>query len=291
MKYQIGRFSAAGEPFVGALVDRGVVSLGVGDDLPAALSRPDSWLRPALEGGRHFGLDEVETLAPLDPASRVFAVALNYRDHAAEANSKPFPRPLFFYKPPSSFVADGGVLDLSPELTGELDYEGEIAVVLGRSCRGVTPDAALDQIAGVCSLMDGSARDLQMLSTASGPIHDWLAGKSLERSSSLGPTIVRGPEVDAALRERRLRINTRLNSELVQDAGIDELVFSVEELVSTLSAYFTLRPGDVIATGTPGGIGAARGRFLRQGDSLEVAIPGVCSLSIGVGELLPAPPR
>jgi 2-keto-4-pentenoate hydratase/2-oxohepta-3-ene-1,7-dioic acid hydratase in catechol pathway len=282
--FNIGRFRYDDRTVIGRCDGETIEVVDELDNLPAALTLD----APAGKPTRQIPTAKAEMLAPLDPRSRVFAIAVNYRAHGAEAKVLPPHRPLLFYKAPSNFVAHGGTLNSNKKLTAKFDYEGEIAVVIGRTCKDATVRNALGFVAGVCALNDGSARDLNRVSLgkpvpggASWP--DWTAAKALDGASAIGPTITCGPAIINALRERSLRITTRLNGEQVQDESMKEMIFSTEEIIATLSSYMTLLPGDVIATGTPSGIGAARSRFLQTGDELQVEVSGLDTLSVKVG--------
>ncbi|ODV43404.1 hypothetical protein AWV79_17215 [Cupriavidus sp. UYMMa02A] len=192
-----------------------------------------------------------------------------------------------FYKAPSNFVGHGEHMAPNSSQVTKFDYEGEVAVVIGRPCKDATLENALDFVAGVCALNDGSARNLSKVAlgkeepaTAFWP--DWTAGKSHDSSSAVGPTINCDPEVLDGLRNRTLTITTRLNGEVVQHGGMDEMVFSTEEIIVALSSYMVLLPGDIIATGTPAGVGFARGRFLQSGDELSFEVSGLDVLNVEV---------
>jgi 2-keto-4-pentenoate hydratase/2-oxohepta-3-ene-1,7-dioic acid hydratase in catechol pathway len=273
----IGRLSSDGAVHVCDVSDGEAHLLSEHDELPAHLdgASPDgSATRP---------LAEMRWESALHPTARVLAVALNYGGHAQETKNELPERPLFFYKPPSSFVGQGGVLDPHRELSEQFDYEGELGVVIGRECSAIAPEVALDHIAGIVALNDGSARDRLRMTGAGGLLLDWIACKALDRSSAIGPAVAVGPEVTRALRERTIQVETRVNDRVVQSAGIGELIFPVEELISVASRHMTLKPGDVIATGTPAGVGAAGGTFLNGGDRLTINVSLLPPLEVTVG--------
>lgn len=276
---KLGRFEVAGKIVIGRLAGDRVDVLSESDDLPGALGRDAR----GFGGGRQVALGAARFLPPVHPSSRVFAVAVNYRAHGKEASAKPPARPLVFYKAPSNFVGHGGTLDPHKDLTSKLDYEGEIAVVIGKPCAKASAETALSFVAGVCPFNDGSARDLGKLEAGDSYWPDWTAAKGLDAASAAGPTISCGPRVIEALRARSLALTTRLNGEVVQEGRMTDMIFSTEQIIATLSSYMILLPGDVIATGTPAGVGMARGRFLQTGDRLEVAIEGVDKLQVSVG--------
>ncbi len=197
----------------------------------------------------------VKFLPPTEP-SKIVAVGLNYVDHAAEL-SMPLPdEPVIFLKPPSAVIGDGDPIVL-PDV-GRIDYEGELAVVIAKECRDVAASDAADYILGYTCFNDVTARDLQAKDG------QWTRAKSFDTFAPLGPYIA---ELDDA---GKLSIVTRLNGEVVQKSNTSNMVFDVFELVSFISSVMTLKPGDVIATGTPAGVGQ-----LRHGDVVEVEIEGI----------------
>ncbi len=204
-------------------------------------------------------LAEVGLLAPCQP-SKIVAVGLNYRTHAAEAGMDVPPEPLLFFKPPSSVI---GPLDpiVYPALSQQVDYEGELAVIIGRRARNVSPEEAHDFILGYACGNDVTARDLQRRDD------QWTRAKGFDTFCPLGPCIV--TDLDPA----HLAIRTRVNGEIRQNATTADMVFSVAELIATISQVMTLEPGDVILTGTPSGVGP-----LQPGDVVEVEIEGIGTL-------------
>ncbi|WP_159917772.1 fumarylacetoacetate hydrolase family protein [Pantoea sp. 18069] len=282
--FHLGRYLVNGQTVIGRRAGDSIDVVCENDDLPLVLSNPPS----DFPAKRRLAAADVQLLAPLDARARVFAIAINYHAHGAEAKAQPPERPLMFYKAPSNFVGHGGTLNPNRQLTAKFDYEGEIAVVIGRTCKNATIDNALDFVAGVCAFDDGSARDISKVALGqAGPTAtywpDWTANKGLDGGSALGPTIACGPDILAQLRARSLHITTRLNGEQVQSESMREMIFSTEQIIATLSSYMTLLPGDVIATGTPAGVGVARNRFLATGDTLEIEVSGLDTLRVTVG--------
>lgn len=280
---KLGRYVVDGRTVVGRPTGDAIEIVSERDELALALANLAN-----LQGtGRRCMAADATLLPPIDPAARIFAVAINYREHGAEAKRQPPVRPLIFYKAPSNFVAHGGVLNANRKISSRFDYEGEIAVVIGQTCKDVAVEDALSVVAGVCAFNDGTARDLGKLSLGNGPDAatwpDWTAAKSLDGASAMGPTITCGDTIVEALRARSLRIITRLNGQEVQNGQMDQMIFSTEQLIATLSSYMTLRPGDVIATGTPAGVGMARNRLLESGDALEFEVSGLDALKVTVG--------
>jgi acylpyruvate hydrolase len=235
-------------------------------DVGALLAEPD-WAERAAEadGPRHpaGALDH----APLVPRpEKIVCVGLNYRRHILEMGRALPEHPTLFAKFPSALIGarDDVVL---PAASTEVDWEAELAVVIGAAVRDASPEAARAAIAGYTVLNDVTARDWQYRTT------QWLAGKTFEATTPLGPELVTADEVPAG----GLEIACEVNGEVVQRDSTAELVFDPATLVAYLSRIFTLRPGDVIATGTPGGVGHARKppRYLVDGDVLVTRIEGV----------------
>jgi 2-keto-4-pentenoate hydratase/2-oxohepta-3-ene-1,7-dioic acid hydratase in catechol pathway len=206
---------------------------------------------------------------PVDGLRMVWAIGLNYRDHAAETGAPLPPEPVVFVKSTGSVVGHGADILIPPHVT-QPDYEGELAVVIGQRARDVPEDEALDVVEGVTCAHDVSARDHQFTTG------QWSWSKSFDTFCPLGPVLVTPDELDLA----HLGIETRVNSEALQCSNTDQLVFGVPRLIAHLSRGLTLEPGDVILTGTPGGVGMARNpqRWLEDGDVVEITIEGIGTL-------------
>ena len=232
-------------------------------DVPAALNR----LRGTLErnpAGIGRPPASLRLLAPVRPG-KIVAVGRNYREHAGEESAEVPEAPLLFAKFPSAVVGDGATVSWSSALTGQVDYEAELAVIIGSTARQVTPGEALRHVLGYTCLNDVSARDLQVSDG------QWTRAKSLDTFCPMGPWVVTADEIEDP---GALRVQCRVNGGLRQDASTANLVHRVAELIAHCSQSFTLEPGDVIATGTPGGVGAFRDPpvFLADGDTVEVEI-------------------
>jgi 2-keto-4-pentenoate hydratase/2-oxohepta-3-ene-1,7-dioic acid hydratase in catechol pathway len=206
-------------------------------------------------------------LAPIARPPKLIFIGLNYRDHAAETKQEEPETPIVFAKFPSSLIADGESIELPPSNPDMVDWEGELAVVIGRQATRVPEADALECVAGYMPFNDVSGRDLQIASP------QWTMGKGFDTSGPCGPALV----VDEVEDPQALHLRTILNGEVVQDATTDTMIFSVAKLIAYLSSLITLEVGDIIATGTPSGVGFARDpkRFLRDGDEIEVDIEGV----------------
>lgn len=209
-----------------------------------------------------------DLLAPLPRPGKIVAIGRNYREHAAEEGVEPPAAPLVFAKWPSAVIGPGADIRWDPTLTGQVDYEAELAVVIGRPARRVSTADALGHVLGYTCLNDVSARDLQF---GDG---QWVRGKSLDSFCPMGPAIVTADEIADP---QNLAIRCLVNDEVLQEANTSEMYFTVAEIVSHCSQAFTLEPGDVIATGTPSGVGAFRSppRFLADGDRVVVEIDGI----------------
>jgi 2-keto-4-pentenoate hydratase/2-oxohepta-3-ene-1,7-dioic acid hydratase in catechol pathway len=207
--------------------------------------------------------------APVDHLRMVWAIGLNYRDHAAETGTPIPTEPVVFVKSTGSVVGHGADILIPPHVT-QPDYEGELAVVIGSRARDVPADEALDVVEGVTCAHDVSARDHQFTTG------QWVWSKSFDTFCPLGPVLVTPDELDLD----HLDIETRVNGEPLQCSNTDQLVFSVPQLIEHLSRGLTLEPGDVILTGTPGGVGMARNpqRWLEDADVVEVSIAGIGTL-------------
>ena len=205
---------------------------------------------------------------PIATPAKIIAVGRNSRAHGAEEDAALPREPLLFAKLPSAVIPNGAAITWSASLTAEVDYEAELAVVIGRRTREVPPERALDYVLGYTCLNDVSARDLQVRDG------QWTRAKSLDTFCPLGPWLVTADEMADP---GALRVQCRVNGELRQDASTSDLVFAVPDLIAYCSRSFTLEPGDIIATGTPGGVGAFRDPpvFLADGDVVEVEIEGI----------------
>jgi 2-keto-4-pentenoate hydratase/2-oxohepta-3-ene-1,7-dioic acid hydratase in catechol pathway len=227
--------------------------------------------------GERYPLDEVRLLAPVQPR-KFLAIGLNYADHIAESGMEAPEVPMFFNKQVSCVVGPGADIH-RPKVSDKLDYEGELAIVIGRRCRHVPVDEASEAIAGYTIANDVSVRDWQMRAMT------MTIGKSFDTHGPLGPWLVTPDELGDP---QRLGIRTFVNEEQRQDGNTSEMVFGCFEQVSHLSEAFTLEPGDVIATGTPAGVGSTvkpfPSGFIKAGDTVRVEIDGIGELRNSVIE-------
>jgi len=216
------------------------------------------------ESGGTFDVDKVNFLAPCNP-TKVIGVGRNYAEHADELGNEVPDFPLFFFKPSTAVIGASDPI-VYPETTDELHYEAELGVVIGRPCRNVSEDEALDYVGGYTCVNDVTARDWQNRES------QWARAKGGDGFCPLGPCIH-----DEGVENRS--IETRLNGETVQSSSTDNMYFGVSELVAEASRFMTLREGDVIATGTPEGVGP-----MEPGDTVEVEVEGIGTLENEVVE-------
>lgn len=230
----------------------------------------------APEATRSRAADQVRFLPPIAPGARVFCVAQNYAAHAKEVSGTGSPPvPVMFLKPASSFVGAGEAIEIPP-VTDFLDYEGEVAIVIGAELRRADPETAERAIAGYTLANDGTARDLQNVEIGGRSIIDWFSAKSLDRSSSLGPAIVPAQSIgDPAGIEFELAIDGKV----LQHDLTGSMRHSPGELVSFISHRVSLLPGDLVLTGTPAGVGKALGRPMLPGDQVTISADRLGALS------------
>jgi 2-keto-4-pentenoate hydratase/2-oxohepta-3-ene-1,7-dioic acid hydratase in catechol pathway len=205
---------------------------------------------------------------PIERPGKIVCVGLNYRDHAAEAGLELPERPVLFAKWSSALIGPNDPIVI-PSISDAVDYEAELGVVIARATRRVSVEDALDAVAGYLCINDVSARDLQFEDG------QWTRAKSLDTFCPVSRPV----PADAIADPQRLRIRCLLNGEVVQDSSTSEMVFSVAELIAFVSEAIELEPGDLIATGTPAGVGMARQRYLKPGDEVSVEIEGVGTLT------------
>jgi 2-keto-4-pentenoate hydratase/2-oxohepta-3-ene-1,7-dioic acid hydratase in catechol pathway len=269
------------------VVPVGAALNGASADMLALIERFDEVRAslPAAGSDRtSVDLGEVQLEAPIPrPARNVMCVGKNYYEHAREfgnsgfdssvaANGEVIPTaPIIFTKVPESVVADGALIRFPEGVSDALDYEAELAVVIGRGGRGISRDDALAHVFGYTIINDVTARDWQ------GRHKQWFLGKSFDTFCPMGPWIVTADEIDVT----DLRVRAWVNDELRQDANTRDLIFDVPTLIETISAGITLYPGDVIATGTPVGVGIGFDppRYLRRGDRVRIEISSIGALT------------
>ncbi|AXF18888.1 fumarylacetoacetate hydrolase family protein [Paraburkholderia caledonica] len=242
-------------------------------------------LKPKTAGSP---LADVKVLAPIDqPRRNIFCVGKNYHEHAAEFQNSGFDSsakngehapeaPVIFTKPASTIIGPGDKIPRHTSVTSQLDYEAELGVVIGKAGRNISKANAMDYVFGYTVINDFTARDLQKLH------RQWFLGKSLDGFCPMGPYLVTADEVDG----QNIDVKCWVNGDLRQSSNTSNLIFDIPTLIETLSAGIELQPGDVIATGTPAGVGIGftPPRFLQKGDVVRIEIENVGVLENEVGE-------
>ncbi|SFQ45515.1 fumarylacetoacetate hydrolase family protein [Actinomadura madurae] len=229
-------------------------------------------LGKTLDGAPELALPDVRLLPPVVRPGKILCIGLNYHEHSAESGFEAPSYPAVFARFANSLVAHGEPL-VRPDASDLLDYECELAAVIGKGGRHIGEDEALDHVAGYSAFNDGSVRDFQIKS------QQWTMGKTFDGTGAFGPELVTRDELPPGC--AGLRIRTLLNGETMQEADTKDMIFGVAALVSLLSEAMTLDPGDVIVTGTPGGVGALRDPqvWLKPGDECTIEIEQIGSLT------------
>lgn len=264
-----------------------VAAVLLGEDLVpvSALDAPAATVRGLLAALDAEGLHELQARAenadertalagatlhaPVADPQKIVCLGLNYRDHAEETGQDIPANPMWFAKFANSLIGSGQEIVLPRAHPEYVDYEAELALVIGAPARNVDAAHALAHVAGAMPFNDVSARDLQLQNTL------WCSGKAIDTFAPCGPALVTLDEIEDL---HTLGLRTRIDGELLQQGTTADFVFGPAEVVAWLSRTMTLLPGDIIATGTPAGVGAAQGRFLRDGDTVEVEIDGLGTL-------------
>ncbi len=276
---------AGASPQIGVVVNEMVINLAQasGGQLPNDMRSFLEMGEPALALAREIAangasthavpLGSVKVLAPIRNPSKVVAIGMNYMDHVREQGLKPPAIASMFTKYPSSIVGPGDEIRWDPALTSKVDYEAELALVIGKRASKVAEADAYDYIAGYTICHDVSARDLQLERG-----DQWIMGKSLDTFCPLGPYLVTKDEISDP---HTLGIRCLVNGEALQDSNTRELIYKIPYLIAYLSRGITLLPGDVITTGTPDGVGAFRKPpiYLKHGDVVTVEVEGLGQLT------------
>ena len=266
-------FVADGKEMFGAVSGDGVVALNdrIGQpNLRAALAAgaTDAMRQAAASAKPDFKLDAIAFLPVIPQPNKILCAGVNYRAHAAEVGRELPKQPSMFVRFTDTLVGHGGVL-VRPSVSDNFDFEGELALIIGKAGRHIKADNALDHVAGYTCFVDGSVRDFQKFSVTS--------GKNFPGTGPLGPWLVTTDEISDP---SRLTLTTRLNGTQVQHATTDQLIYSIPQIVAFCSDFTVLSAGDVIATGTPEGVGHSRKPplWMKPGDTLEVEITGIGTL-------------
>ena len=247
----------------------------------ATIERVFTQAREQLDAGPDasgvFQAASLELGPPVPDPDKIICIGLNYADHASEAGLAQTEVPLFFAKFRNSLTGPTSPI-LLPRVSSQIDYEGELAVIMGTRCKEVSEQEALQYVAGYTIMNDVSARDLQMQTS------QYIAGKALDTFAPMGPGMVLASDIPDP---QALLLTTRVNGQVVQHASTASMIFSVAAIISFLSSLMTLEPGDIIATGTPSGVGFKRTPplFLREGDVVEVEIEGIGQIRNPVDEV------
>lgn len=263
------------EIFLGAMQGDHIVDLEYNGTMVDLLHSGDFGLEAARnaaeKGSKMVGLDDVTFLPPVVRPGKVVALGRNYAAHAAEGGAEPPKYPMLFHKTHTSLIGHNQSIVIPP-VTKKVDYEAELAVIIGKSCYQVSEEDALQYVAGYACANDVSARDLQRQTS------QFTAGKMLDTFGPLGPAIVTADEIDDV---QNLNISLDLNGETLQSSNTSYMIFNVAFTISFISQICTLEPGDVILTGTPEGVGYPRTPpiFLKPGDSVTVHVEKVGSLT------------
>jgi 2-keto-4-pentenoate hydratase/2-oxohepta-3-ene-1,7-dioic acid hydratase in catechol pathway len=258
-----------GAPSVGYIEDGEIHALGGTSLLEYIMYGRDADRQP---GSEVVALEEARLHAPIDRPGKIIAIGLNYEDHAAETGAEIPEKPIVFAKYPNTVIGPGEPIRIPP-ITEQVDYEAELAVVLGRRAKGVSAAEALEHVFGYTNANDVSSRDLQFSEGG-----QWTRSKSIDTFCPLGPYLATRDEVPDP---QNLYIRAILNGEVVQDGTTSRMIFPVAELVSFLSQGMTLEPGDIIITGTPPGVGMARDPqlWMKPGDEVSIEIEDLSTLT------------
>lgn len=276
-------FVRTGRPSIGVLAGDGIIDLGA--RLPGRRGSLRDVLRRGMLGeleklaagaAPDVALTDVALLPVIPDPAKILCVGVNYVAHREETGRKPVDHPTIFTRFADTLVAHGGNI-VRPAVSKSLDFEGELAIIIGKGGRSISEADALDHVAGYACFNDGSVRDWQRHTQQFTP------GKNFPSTGGFGPCLTTADEVADY---RKLTLETRVNGQVMQSAGLDMLIFSLPAIIAYCSAFTALQPGDVIATGTPGGVGERRDpqAFLNPGDTVEVDIPGIGLLRNGVVE-------
>jgi 2-keto-4-pentenoate hydratase/2-oxohepta-3-ene-1,7-dioic acid hydratase in catechol pathway len=258
----------SGRARIGEIIGDTVYSLAWTEDMRQMVRRGIV----ASRAYERFPLDRVTLHAPIMP-SKIIAIGLNYADHARETGAKTPTAPIIFAKFPSAIIGENEAITWQSSVTSQVDWEAELAVVIGRRARHVKEEDALDYVFGYTCANDVSARDLQKTIDV-----QWTRGKSLDTFCPLGPVIVTRDEVPDP---QALKVRCLINGDVMQDGSTADMIFNVKHLIAYCSQMFTLEPGDLILTGTPAGVGAGKKPpvWLKDGDSVTVSIEGIGDLT------------
>ncbi|MFE4428048.1 fumarylacetoacetate hydrolase family protein [Peribacillus butanolivorans] len=281
---KIASFSVKSDHHIGIVQDDQIISLtALGpDDFPACMKtfiergselrkRAEQLIEQRGNDDAKFSLSEVKFLPPIVQPEKIICVGLNYIDHCKETGMEPPTSPVIFSKYANAIVGHNDVIEI-PINSKEVDFEAELAIVIGKKAKNVSEEEANDYVFGYTIMNDISARDLQFQDG------QWSRGKTADTFAPIGPVVVTHDEVGDP---HELAISLELNGEMMQDSNTSNLIFTVPQIISFLSQSMTLKPGDLIATGTPPGVGMGRNPkvWLKNGDRMNVSIERIGTLS------------
>ena len=263
MRY-VSFVTADGRASYGRLEGDSVIDLGCVAGAPVDLKAALAGDLAALPGGEVLALAAVKLLPVIPNPEKILCVGLNYATHVKETGREQKEHPAIFHRWADSLIAHGAPLIVPPESV-RFDYEGELAIVIGKPGRRIAPENAWDHIAGYAPFNDGSIRDWQRHNIQFTP------GKTWPGTGGFGPALVTPDEIKDL---PALRVQTRVNGELVQDQPVSDMIWDIPTVIAYCSTFTELRPGDVIATGTPGGVGDKRTPplYLKAGDTVEISV-------------------
>jgi 2-keto-4-pentenoate hydratase/2-oxohepta-3-ene-1,7-dioic acid hydratase in catechol pathway len=261
----------SGETRIGRLEDDATITDAGAAGPRGFVPTREGWVTIEKAAGRTYDVNEIRLLHPVVP-SKILAIGLNYRGHAEEIGAKIPEVPVVFAIWPSSLIGDRAPIVVPREET-KPDYEAELALVIGKPTYRADKTEAAQAIGGISAFNDVSGRRAQLET----PLKQYTLGKSFDTFSPMGPSVASTEQTDLT----NINVKTTVSGEVMQEANTCDLIFSVEDLIVYLSAGVTLEPGDVIATGTPGGVGMSREppRFLKDGDTVEIYVEGVGTLT------------
>jgi len=268
---------------IGCLINDHIVDLSIAapslpTDLLALLNLGPSALKQAEEAARiaesqaYISPENITYLSLIQRPPKIICIGRNYAAHAKEGGAEPPKYPEIFFRGATSLLGHGSSI-IRPKCSSKLDYEGELVAIIGRTARHISRESALEYIAGYSIFNDATLRDYQ------GKSSQWTIGKNFDNTGAFGPVFVSADELPNGA--AGLRIQTRLNGKIMQDANTSDFIFPLEELIEKLSECMTLEPGDIIVTGTPAGVGYVRRPpvYMKEGDICEVEIEGIGVLS------------
>lgn len=270
--------SRIGCPLDGQIIDLSIADAALPTDLLSLLQQGPDAMQRAHDAAQNAGaeariaVDSISYLPLIPRPPKIICIGRNYAAHAKEGGAEPPSYPEIFYRGATSLLAHNAPI-IRPQCSDKLDYEAELVAIIGKTARHVAKEDGLDYIAGYSLFNDATLRDYQRKST------QWTIGKNFDNTGGFGPEFVSADELPAGA--HGLRIQSRLNGEVMQDANTQDFIFPMDDLIAKLSECMTLEPGDVIVTGTPAGVGYARKPpvWMKAGDVCEIEIEGIGVLS------------